>query len=1714
MKILYPILLSLFLLVLSVFPASAQVPAGNDWVLQHLQQDFWKFPVYRTGIHRIDSATLAQAGIFAKPGFDPRKLQVFHNGKEIPVYVEGESDGIFNATDYLEFFGRKNDGTLDKGFFQDSVYQVNVDYSLHTDTSYYFITIGSGFLSKRLTYEQASDFNNFLPAEDYFITRSVFEPAGTYSGGAFFGDDYSKDSRYMDGEGWIDFPFGIDNNLTNPREVNLITQGVYAAGPPSELKFSLVGRSKYTFKFPAYPGKNHHVKLTVQGHPTVFDDITYPGYSVYRNTVFIPTNQLSTSYATKFLFTAIDDMSTNPSQDNTRSDRNAIARMELTFPHGTNLQNTGTKWMWIPDHTSKSKTYLSLSNLTSTTQEALIYDLTNDKRIKVTVAGTSLQMLIPNSISGNPVIKECFLTSAGNIYPVTQVYPLSSGSKFQDIYTDFSQQNYDYLIVTHTSLLPAANQYANYRKLAGFPKLYNPVVLDIEALFEQFGYGIRNNPLGLENCLKYLHQNQLLPNYILILGKGYTTTYSRKDSLIFRQSLVPGWGYPATDNMYLGRITGNHLDSVCIGRVAAPGPAEVMNYLDKVMQYEDSLRLRNEMWMKRAVHLGGGNNAIEQATIKASLTAWENHLTSPYFGGNVTTFLKTTTEPMEILKSKQLKDLINSGIRIMTFYGHGSATGFDISTDEVQNYENEGRYPVVIVNSCYSGDLFNKVTSKSEEFVLTPKKGGIAYVGSTNYSTIQVLNEMNDTLYRHLSTDGYGQTLGRLVRTSLKPLTQYSTSFYHLTSYQQSALHGDPALVLSVQDKPDYRTAEPLVYFTPSSVTNELDTFSIHVISQNAGKAASGNFSLRVTRRFPSGFMVDTLLIFPCTAYQDTLSLTIPVDRINGLGLNQFEVELDALYQYAESDETNNKVTVPLYIKSASLVPIYPYEFAIVPDPVTTLWASTTDPFTSEKKYHFQISQDPDFNSILSAHTLPGKGGIFSWTPPITLTDSMVYFWRVSLDSAYHPEGKFDWRSSSFQYIQGKTGWSQSHFRQFASDDYQYISQDTTAMKYRFVDNKVEVTVQTGIYPAFPANQHYYAVNGVIEYQSAQIIDQNLQGGFVFAVFDTLKGMPLMSDNQSATWDGPWGNLQAPGTVVAAYEFPTHTAGWQTKLTSFFDSIPAGYYVLGYSIRNHNAPSFPETLRQAFESIGSSMIRTLPSNTPYVIFGRKGAAIGDPQWVIEKLKTSPPDSIRLEKIIIARWNSGHIISTDIGPAEKWNALYWKQAIDPGDPFMSDIITFSVYGIDAAGNPYLFPNLANLLAYPDSLLNLHQFINADQFPIIRLQVAMKDLTLHTPAQMQSWKVLYEPVGETALDPASCYIFYNDTIQQGDTVLFRIATRNISHQGMDSLLVRWWLTDGQRNKHFEEAKRYKVHPAGDTLYTDTLRFSTREMAPGASTFWIEMNPPHPLTGKYDQPEQTHVNNIGERLFTITSDTRNPLLDVTFDGIHILDGDIVSARPAIEIQLNDENKFFLFNQLQDTSYFRVYLKYPSATEFVPVYFRKDGLEQMIFYPSTGTENRCRIMFPADFLGKDGKYLLRVEATDKAQNEAGSIGYQVSFRVITEATITEALNWPNPFSTRTHFVFTLTGYEVPTDFRIQIMNISGKVIREISAAELGDLHIGRNITTGYWDGRDEFGDPVANGVYLYRVLTRLNGEQLEKSSTGADRYFTNGWGKMYLMR
>ena len=126
------------------------------------------------------------------------------------------------------------------------------------------------------------------------------------------------------------------------------------------------------------------------------------------------------------------------------------------------------------------------------------------------------------------------------------------------------------------------------------------------------------------------------------------------------------------------------------------------------------------------------------------------------------------------------------------------------------------------------------------------------------------------------------------------------------------------------------------------------------------------------------------------------------------------------------------------------MIPIWPYDYAIIPSDTITCKSSTVNPFAATSQYVFEIDTTDLFNSPFKKHQyIISPGGVveakpYEWvnsssliTDPIVFTDSTVYFWRCSPDSSTK-----SWQESSFQYIPNKWGWGQSHFFQFKNNNY------------------------------------------------------------------------------------------------------------------------------------------------------------------------------------------------------------------------------------------------------------------------------------------------------------------------------------------------------------------------------------------------------------------------------------------------------------------------------------------------------------------------------------------------------------------------------------------------------------------------------------------------------------------------------------------------------
>ncbi|WP_130734091.1 type IX secretion system sortase PorU [Flavobacterium sp. J27] len=89
--------------------------------------------------------------------------------------------------------------------------------------------------------------------------------------------------------------------------------------------------------------------------------------------------------------------------------------------------------------------------------------------------------------------------------------------------------------------------------------------------------------------------------------------------------------------------------------------------------------------------------------------------------------------------------------------------------------------------------------------------------------------------------------------------------------------------------------------------------------------------------------------------------------------------------------------------------------------------------------------------------------------------------------------------------------------------------------------------------------------------------------------------------------------------------------------------------------------------------------------------------------------------------------------------------------------------------------------------------------------------------------------------------------------------------------------------------------------------------------------------------------------------------------------------------------------------------------------------------------------------------------------------------------------LNYPNPFVSYTEFWFTHNRPFESLDVQVQILTITGKLIKTINQQVMTEGFLCRELK---WDGKDDFGDKIGKGVYVYKLTVRssLTGDTAEK--------------------
>ena len=1638
---------------------------GNEWI--NFNQDYYKIKIGKEGIYRIDYNTLQTIG-FPVSSVNPKNIQLWINGKEQPVIVNGEADSKFDNGDYIEFYGTYNDGKLDAPLFNAGE-QPHQYMSLYSDTAIYFLTISST-IGKRVSINNDINFTG-KKADPYFLYDQTIwydnKNGGMFFDGLGFGNG-GYFSEYTTGEGWGYFfgGGGINAKFNTPSISNF--------GPKPIIELLAISRGDNNTQG-AYDidGYNNGLQLKHIESNSIIDQKRVRGLDKYFFRDSIDITKFSNIANTFFLKSYI-----------TVQSYHSISYFKLTYSREFNLNDSS----FIKFRYNSTNNFVKFLNYNKSKSQPVIYDIYNNTKSIGKIIGQDAFFNLSNT-SSERLIYLYDGTSINSIQPNNiKTY------KFNQLVVPSGST---YLIISNIKLDSGANAYKDFLS-SSLGGSHSPYLAFTNDIFDQFYYGLKH-PEALKNFCRFAINSSSNLKYLLLLGKGQRYCNIRFNAIVNSNfDLVPTFAVPPSDYYFVTGYNGSKLNPLlAIGRVPAFTNNQIANYLQKLNDFKS---LGFQPWKKKILHLAGGSNSSEVSQFISYQNRYHQIVSQPKWGASKKLITKQDPSPVDSSLKSKIQSELNSGYALVDYFGHGSTQATDIDFGEARQLNNVNKYPFFYFNGCGLGSTFDG-TSIAEEYLFTKDKGAIGWLASTNLGFISELHSFSLIFHQNLTeniTSSFASNIAKTINTYQNPVNPYNKA-----QSQQMLYMGDPSIKIFDAEYPDYTIDISKSSIYPKKVTVEADSFALILTIQNSALYTNDTFGIKVIQKLPGGNDIGYKQMFiKGIGSLDTVMFWIKKTKgINIKGSNTFIITLDSINKIVEQPplgEINNSASISYYFGSSNAQILSPKNNSIVSSTQVELSAQSLIYNKSNFNFIFEIDTTPDFNSSFKKNSGAVYSSYIAKTKFALLPiDSIDYYWRVKIDDG---SGSGSWDVSTFSMIYNSPeGWSQGCVRKFietAKNDLGYDSANILKFATK-QSNPYEIEIggkntamrfgRTIWHSGFPLNWGYLNGNGI------SVVAYN-------SINEERYCMPTKY-NQTAR--NPWWTnppsyqtkyFYPPGVAKTChYIYNTFNKEDRDSFLYLLKNIPASYHLVIINGIETNIKNWEQSIFDELEKFGALKIKTLKDGDPYVLIGQRGMLPGE---AFEKMADPndilPTDQqlfvLQIKLDILA--DSGQIKSSIIGPAKTWK--YFYRTLNQPDN-VNDKVKFNIYGIN-------YNNTQSILitGASDREINISS-IDAKSFPYLRIEANIKDSINKTPTGISRWTVLFDGYPEGIINPPVSLYQNKDTLEEGDTLEVKIAYSNISSYDMDSILILTTSINNQNTKDTIELKKYRILKSDDSILI-IRKIYTKGLS-GYNILNISVNP------EMAQPEEYLFNNTWQFPYYIKTDQRNPYLDVVFDGRHITNMEIVSPNPAITITAVDENKFFYLDRVE---YFKVKLKEPGSSNYRELNVIGDTF---VFVPSKGPNDKSKLLFSPVNL-KDGIYELSVSVMDAKGNFASDEDYKISFRVITKSTLTNIYPYPNPFTTKTRFVFTLTGDKTPEYFKISVISVSGTVVKEITLDDLGSINIGNNITKYEWDGTDTYGDKLANGVYLYKVTAKLNGKDIELSETAGDAFFKKGFGKLYIMR
>ncbi|MCK6606556.1 MAG: C25 family cysteine peptidase [Ignavibacteriaceae bacterium] len=496
-------------------------------------------------------------------------------------------------------------------------------------------------------------------------------------------------------------------------------------------------------------------------------------------------------------------------------------------------------------------------------------------------------------------------------------------------------------------------------------------------------------------------------------------------------------------------------------------------------------------------------------------------------------------------------------------------------------------------------------------------------------------------------------------------------------------------------------------------------------------------------------------------------------------------------------------------------------------------------------------------------------------------------------------------------------------------------------------------------------------------------------------------------------------------------------------MNAYLDALDSNTVVI---VAISDSPQLPTSLRNRLKEFGSKLVTSVGFRHSWSFIGFRGA---DSTEVREVWKRPYNGMAEIDTLIQSNMTSGKYITEVLGPVRKWNNI----TVVKNQP-VGTLISHSVVGIKSNGTTdTLITNQTG------TSVDLNP-VNAGEYPLIRIVNTLKDTVGSRQLKLNNISVSFDPSAEIGTNLRALALT-KDTVALNDSLALKMKIFNAGLGKSDSFYVKVDLYSGATFAGTILNQKINNLNAGDSTELNVVHRALE--GNGGKKFVVTIDPQNYV------PELYEDNNTAEISFTEVLGFDKPYVRTQFNGQDIYDGDYVSNKPEITIDLYDPST----SGTVDTTLIRLLLN-----------------NRRIFLNSPDVSFTLRNTNPRVSLSYKpilaaGEYELKVTGTGASGTPIDSAGSVKNFVVSDENKILQVFNYPNPFVNVTYFTFKATN--LPDEVQILIYTVAGRMIKKITKTA-GDLRYDFNRI--YWDGRDEDGDLIASGTYLYRVIMKKNGE------------------------